>query len=191
MSDYEKDIPQLETNRLVLRKMVKEDSIAVQQHFADEEVTQFLKHRLYSTSEEVEDFIQWSVEQFENKKGIRWGVFLRDNHVLIGTCSLNKLNFRRKKAELEFDISSPYWNKGYMEEALHAVFNYSFRMMNLHRIEALILPTSSEALSLLESLDFNREGVLRDHNFINNQFCDEICFSLLEERGGGEQEKGT
>lgn len=65
-------------------------------------------------------------------------------------------------------------NKGYMTEAVTAVIDYAFRVLNLHRIEANIIPRNARSLRLAEKCGFEREGVAKDYLLINGKWEDHV-----------------
>jgi ribosomal-protein-alanine N-acetyltransferase len=72
------------------------------------------------------------------------------------------------------------WGKGYMKEALKAIIDYGYEVMNLHRIEAVVYPENKTSIKSLINLGFNREGLLQEYAFFRNIYQDLIMFSLLK-----------
>ena len=72
-----------------------------------------------------------------------------------------------------------YKGKGLMTEAIHAIIDYGFNIMNLNRIEALVGIENAPSLKLMEKYSFKKEGVLRQHLHISDQFEDSVMFSKL------------
>ncbi len=68
-----------------------------------------------------------------------------------------------------------------MEEALREVINYAFFTLNLHRIEANIMPYNEASIKLVEKLNFKREGLAPKYLKINGTWEDHIHFSLINE----------
>ena len=50
-----------------------------------------------------------------------------------------------------------------MSEALTAILDYGFDVMDLNRVQVLAMPRNARSLRLAERLGFVREGVLREH----------------------------
>ncbi|RVT98886.1 N-acetyltransferase [Rhodovarius crocodyli] len=51
---------------------------------------------------------------------------------------------------------------GYMQEAMAALIDHCFEVLEAHRIEAEIEPENARSLALARRLGFSREGLLRD-----------------------------
>ena len=66
-----------------------------------------------------------------------------------------------------------------MREALKRVLDFGFGTMELNRIEALVFPENLPSHRLLQKLGFQREGVLREYEFVKEKFVDLTMYSLL------------
>lgn len=64
-----------------------------------------------------------------------------------------------------------------MPEALRAVIQYGFDVLQLHRIEALVMLGNEQSVRVLEKLGFSKEGVLREYGFWKNRFWDLQMFA--------------
>ena len=181
MTNTIKDFPELETNRLFLKKITFKDIETLFNYWSDDEVTKYMNIESFQRKKQVEDMIRLLNNLFEENEAIRWGIVRKEDHLLLGTCGYN--NWTRDQAfrgEIGYDLGRPYWGQGIMQEALRAIINYGFEMMNLNRIEAFVLLEASRSSNLLLKLGFQKEGILREHGYWKEQFWDEYCFSLLK-----------
>ena len=67
-----------------------------------------------------------------------------------------------------------------MKEALGAIIQYGFNVLNLNRIEAFVGTNNTPSLRLMQHYKFTREGVLKQHFYINNKFEDSAVFALFK-----------
>ena len=67
-----------------------------------------------------------------------------------------------------------------MNEAVSSIIDYGFNELNLHRIEALVGSNNIPSLKIIESHHFIKEGLLRQHYFVEDKFEDSIVFSILQ-----------
>lgn len=65
-------------------------------------------------------------------------------------------------------------NQGYMTEAVKAVADYAFCQLNLHRIEANIMPRNARSLRLAQKCGFEQEGLAKDYLRINGKWEDHV-----------------
>jgi ribosomal-protein-alanine N-acetyltransferase len=63
-------------------------------------------------------------------------------------------------------------NQGYMTEAIQAVVTYIFNELNLHRIEANVMPRNHRSKRLMQKLGFVNEGLSRKYLKINGKWED-------------------
>ena len=171
--------PNLETDRLVLRELALEDTEFIYSHFSDPAITQFLMDEpplsAQSQAREIINFYR----NPEGKTYNRWGIVLKQNKKLIGTCGYHKWHQRYFRAEIGYDLSATCWGQGYMTEALTVIIQNGFGNMGLNRIDALVYTENTRSTKLLHNLDFQKEGILRDYFYLDGKFYDHYLFSLL------------
>ena len=109
----------------------------------------------------------------------RWGIQLKDDATLIGTCGFFAWNRGWKKCSVGYELDPAWQKKGLMLEALGAVLTWGFQEMSLHRVEAQVHPENSASIKLMKSLGFTQEGVLREAAHWDAQVHDMLQFGLL------------
>lgn len=169
--------PEIETERLILREIMPDDAPAIFALFSDPKVTQYYDLYTYVDMEQAEELIDFFDESFEMERQIRWGIALKQDNVLIGTCGFVWL--RQYRGEIGYDLQSAYWRQGIMSEAVEAILEFGFDQIGLNRIEALVMADNQASAGLLRSLGFTEEGLLREHEFFKGAFHDMRLFSLL------------
>ncbi len=99
---------------------------------------------------------------------------------VIGRCGLHNWNKEHKRAEIGYNMSDErFKRKGLMSEAVTAIIHFGFHDLQLNRIEVQVGRTNIASLKIVESQNFIKEGVLRDHYLVNGKYEDSIAFSLL------------
>lgn len=169
----------LETKRLYLRWMTESDAPALFQIYADEDVTRFMDIDPFTEEKEAIDEITFMNGLSARQQGCRYGVFEKHTGCLIGTCGFHAWSKQSGKAEIGYDLAKLHWGKGIMPEALGVLLDFGFDRMELYRVEALVLPSASQSMSVLQKLGFTREGLLRGNGYWQGQHWDEFIFSLL------------
>ncbi|MEM1293403.1 MAG: GNAT family N-acetyltransferase, partial [Cyanobacteria bacterium P01_H01_bin.162] len=81
--------PGLETKRLQLRQATEEDATAIFTVFSDPKVTQFHDLDTFSRLDEAIGVIKRRANGFKNRRGIRWGIALKQHNYLIGSCGFS------------------------------------------------------------------------------------------------------
>ncbi|KKB41419.1 GNAT family N-acetyltransferase [Bacillus thermotolerans] len=173
--------PLLETKRLVLRKVTKEDANSLLNYLSDEEVVKYYGVEPFKSLGDALDEISWYQSIQDNKTGIRWGITLKEQGTVIGSCGFHNIVSQHFRTEIGFELSKEQWGKGIAAEAVEAIIGYGFEHMNFQRIEALIEPPNLSSQKLVEKLGFIREGLLRNYEFTCGKFDDLYMYSLLKQ----------
>lgn len=66
--------PILETERLILREITKEDAEGIFACFSNENVTRYYGQETLESIEEAEKFVDFFSNNYNEKRGIRWGI---------------------------------------------------------------------------------------------------------------------
>ncbi|MGL6162488.1 GNAT family N-acetyltransferase [Microbulbifer sp.] len=98
---------------------------------------------------------------------------------IVGTCTLAGIDRHNRHADIGFALGREYWGRGLMLQALPAVIEFAFNRLKLHRIGADADPRNVASIRVLEKLDFQREGLLRECYFHMGEVQDALLFSLL------------
>lgn len=171
--------PVLETDRLILRQVYTYDAESVLRYLSDQEVMKYYGLEPFDTINDALDEISWYQSIFEENTGIRWGITIKNQNEVIGSCGFLNMVPKHYRSEIGFELSKDYWGQGIASEALKAICKYGFEQLNLQRIEALIEPPNQSSQRLVERLGFIREGLLRNYEFTSGKFDDLYMYSLL------------
>jgi [ribosomal protein S5]-alanine N-acetyltransferase len=172
--------PILETDRLVLREITKEDSEGIFACFSNDDVTRFYGQETLENIEQAEKFVDFFSKIYNEKRGIRWGIERKGTKGIIGTIGFNAWLPKHKRAEIGYEIHPEHWRKGYTSEALSKVLSYGFDNMSLTRIGAVVFIDNDASNNLLLKIGFQKEGVLRDYMYQNGVAHDTYLYSLLK-----------
>ncbi|MBX3082229.1 MAG: GNAT family N-acetyltransferase [Anaerolineae bacterium] len=173
------EFPLLTTARLHLRQIQLSDADDFFGILSDEETTRYYGHPPHRTIEDTRALIHRLHAFFNRQEAIRWGVTLRGDDRLIGSCSLFHFDDGYNRAETGYELNRAYWGQGMMTEAMTALLDYGFENMELHRIEAIIDIANERSKGLLLKLGFTYEGNLRERYDMGTSLEDEHYFGLL------------
>ena len=175
-----KDIPVLETERLLLRKLSMRD---VNDVFEYASVPEIALHVMWNHHRSVADsmhFIRAVLLQYQNGTPSPWGIVYKENNKLIGTGGFHIWNLAHRRAEIGYALSPAYWNKGIMTEALKVMLKFGFENLNLNRIEALCKKENTASERVMQKSGMKYEGILREHVFVKEEFQDLKMYSILK-----------
>lgn len=131
------------------------------------------------TQEQAEEMLRplQTPEKMPNFKW--WGIEIKAEGRLIGTCGYCKWDKQHRHAEIGYDLWTEYWGQGLMPEALQALIRYGFEEMNLNRVEATTHTENQRSQRVLTKLGFQKEGLLREYYCRDGIYNDQVQFSLL------------
>lgn len=170
----------IETQRLKLTGYSPQDMIFIFENFSKDEVMKILGHRSEEDYQKEEYKYKNGYSSY-NKSFILFLLTEKITNTIIGRCGLHNWNKEHNRAEIGYNISDEnFKRKGLMTEAVNAIIDYGFNKLNLHRIEALVGSNNIPSLRIMESHQFIKEGVLRQHYLVGNEYEDSILFSILD-----------
>lgn len=174
--------PNLETERLILRELTREDAESVFNCFSNEEVTRYYGLEPFKEIQQAENLVILFSNNFTGKRGVRWGIERKETKGIIGTIGFNLWSPNHRRAEIGYEIHPDYWRKGYTQEAVTEIVSYGFEHMGLTRIGAVVFTENEASNKLLTKIGFQQEGILRDYMYQNGQAHDTFVYSILKNR---------
>lgn len=178
-------VPELRTERLLLRRIVAEDAAAVFQFRGDPEVQRWNGGAL-TRIEQAADLIAELEEGFRAGTTVEWGVTLKHgDSAVLGLFGFANWSWAHRRAEIGYCLRRDFWRQGIAEEALRAIVAFGFGSMDLNRIHACPWAENVASVRLLEKLGFQREGLLRDEYWEDGAFHDEALYALLRREWDG------
>ncbi|MFB5764027.1 GNAT family N-acetyltransferase [Paenibacillus medicaginis] len=182
MYECKGSIPVLEGSRIRLRKMEVGEARRVFAFWSDSEVTRYMNMESMFSPEDAKDMIELLNRLSLSEDAIRWGIELKENGELIGSCGFNHWQLSGAfKGEIGYELSRSHWRKGYMSEALDLLHAFGYETMKLNRLEAMVDPRNEPSQRLLESFGWSREGLLRQVQYTSTGYKDMLLYSLLYE----------
>lgn len=177
------DLPELETERLLLRKMRPDDAEAMFAYASDPEVTRYVLWETHHSIEDSESFLRSATEGYERGDFGAWGIVLKDSGAFIGTCGLgDRYAPEHTRAELGYVLSREHWGRGIMTEAVRAVIRFGFGRLELNRIEARCIAENAASARVMEKAGMTYEGTLREREFIKGAYRDMKLYSILRRK---------
>ncbi len=155
------------TNRFIIRELTLSDIPALFEIYHQSGVREYL--------DDITDYLETELEKhkayFEVYRyygyGL-WGVFLKDNNLLIGRCGIEyKILDQEEIYELGYLLSTNYQGLGYAQEFVNEVINYCFNQLGMKRIVAVIEKTNTRSIRLAEKLGM----ICYDESTRNHREC--------------------
>ena len=124
--------------------------------------------------------VEWARKSVQNNTAIPLFIIRRSDQLLVGAITLD--NIRRGPAQtatIGYWTGEPYIRQGLMGDALPAVVNYAFEMLDLSRIEAACLPKNLASRRVLEKSGFKYEGVAQSYLQISGRWRNHVLYANL------------
>lgn len=129
-----KAVPDLITERLLLRDISVRDADSYELHFVDYEVIRYLSERVpwpYPT-EGIADFIRNDITPRQGKNRWFWGICLKEEpETVIGGIELWRPGTPENRG---FWLGREFWGNGYMTEAAKAVTDHAFTALGFEKL---------------------------------------------------------
>jgi ribosomal-protein-alanine N-acetyltransferase len=170
----------LETERLLLRRVSTADVNEVLELRGNPETIKFIPRPLVTTKEEALEHILMIDDKIEANVGINWAITIKGNPKLIGVIGHYRIQPENHRCEIGYMILPQYNGQGIVTEAIKVVLEYGFDVLNMHSIEAVIDPDNHASERVLQKNGFVKEAHILENELWNGKFWDTIIYSLLK-----------
>jgi len=173
--------PTLTTERLHLRQITQGDAEAIKAIFGSPDVLRFLNQPPVDTLAKAIDLIDWLNGCYRDRQEPQWGIMLRGEDRLVGTCGAYRWERADRHVDIGFHILPALWRKGYATEAARAIIGWCFEHLDVHRIQADCTAGNIASERTLLKCGFKLEGIWRESCWEHNRFVDIKQFGLLRQ----------
>lgn len=174
---------QLETERLILRRFRPEDAATMYKNWAsDDEVTKYLTWPTHSSIEVSEFVINDWVNSYNKDDFYQWAIVPKDNNdEPIGSIGMVDSNEDLSIAHIGYCIGRNWWHKGITSEAMNAVIDFFFDVVEANRVESRHDPRNPHSGNVMKKCDMKYEGTLRQSDRNNQGICDACYYGILRD----------
>lgn len=151
----------LETDRLILRRMIPEDLDNLFALYRDPEIRRYFPDgtdgtlTYEQTKEELEWFLNGHPEHPE--LGL-WSTILKESNQFIGRCGLLPWTVEGQyEVEVAYLIDKKYWRQGLGSEAAQAILDYGFEHLGLSRLVCFIDPANIASQKVAKKIGMTLE----------------------------------
>jgi [ribosomal protein S5]-alanine N-acetyltransferase len=107
-----------------------------------------------------------------------WAVTLADGNG-IGTANLEVTSTENLRAEFGYYVAPELWGNGYATEAAHAVVDFAFNTIGIHRLEAACHTDNRASARVMEKAGLTFEGRLRHHVRKDGLWWDSLLYAAI------------
>ena len=176
---YFASLPVLETDRLILRPLRRQDAKDIFSYASDPDVARFVLWDPHKTLSETKAYLRYMRSLSRRGLPSSWAVTLRDSGKVIGTMGFMWFSEANSAAEVGYSLSKAFWNQGYATEALRAVIRSVFASLSVNRLEAQHDLRNPASGRVMEKSGMKKEGILRQRIRNKGEFIDVFLYAVL------------
>lgn len=149
--------------------------------FNDEENMKYMQKHYYPNTKALQlEFFKNEIAN--NPKKLQLGILHKKDGILIGTISLNDIDFLNRKCEISgFIGETKYQTLVYFVEANKLLIKHAFEQLNMNKIYGGSF-SKEIAQIFIRTLNFEEEGIKQREIYKNGQYNDIYLIGLLRER---------
>ena len=171
----------LETDRLILRRFCPEDAQAMYENWAsDGEVTRFLTWPTHASPAVSRMVLEDWAAHYAQDDYYQWAIVLKEKGEPIGSISVVRMNEDVSIVQIGYCIGKAWWHNGITTEALKAVMDFLFDIVDVNRIESRHDPQNPNSGKVMKKCGMKYEGTLRSSDRNNQGICDVCYYALLK-----------
>ena len=176
-----KELPKVETDRLVLRQRTIDDVPDMFAYVSLENVAYPAGLPPIATLEDEYDYFENRYYQNLEKANLPsgYGITVKGSDHIIGSCDFNHRH-EDDVFEIGYMLHPDFWGRGYMTEAVSALIEIGFTLLNLHKVEIRCYGSNKQSQRVAEKLGFTLEARIRDRKDTQGNRCDDLAYGLLK-----------
>ncbi len=173
-------MPDIETSRLLLRRITMRDAKDIFEYSSDAEVARHVLWAAQTCLPEAREFCRYMLHRYRNDEPSSWGIVDKQTGRMIGTIGYMAYSEENCSVEVGYSLARSCWNRGYMTEALGGVIEHTFDVMHINRIEAQHELDNPASGRVMEKCGMKREGVLRQRLCNKGKYVDVALYAILK-----------
>lgn len=173
----------LETERLFLRKVRKEDYLEAFNNWCNKDgVDKYVLWKKHESPEiTLKQYTNWESE-YESPKTFRWIVGIKETNQLIGTIDVSNQFIKYGTCEIGYCYGDEFWGNGYATEALKVVIKYLFEECEADVVCAEFMNNNPASGKVMEHAGLKYEGILRSRVIDkDNKRNDLVSYSITKD----------
>lgn len=177
---YTPDYP-IRTARLDLRPVTQDDFAAIYAYQRLPEVCRYLYWGPFDEDESRASIATKSARTTLRESGdiLQLAVVVRETGTLVGDVTFVWTSREHRQGGIGYVFNPEHSGRGYATEASRALLRLGFEELGLHRVQAELDGRNTASAKLLERLGMRREGHLRENEFLDGTWTDEVVYAML------------
>jgi ribosomal-protein-serine acetyltransferase len=134
------------------------------------------------TNTTIEDsilFIRTAAEQHLQNFGFQCGVWFHDQ--LAGVIGFHRIDWMNRNVEIGYWLGEEFQGHGIMTKACRTMIDFAFYEYQLHRVQIRCATGNTKSCSIIERLNFTKEGITRQAEFLYDHYVDLCVYGKIAE----------
>ena len=179
-ADWTTGLPVLKGRKMMLRELVKSDSLSLLSMLSSEEVAKFISPPP-TTPQGFEKFIAWAQRERQAGNQFTFGMVPEGCDYAVGLVQVRAIAPRVSVAEWGFAVGSEFWGTGMFLASARMTLDFAFQHTAVNRLEARAVVQNARGNGALRKLGAVQEGVLRGSLLKDGKYLDQIMWSILSQ----------
>lgn len=181
LTDYEKNTPSLETQRLMLRPMTEKDVPDLEKWLGLDVVYTYWGRKATRGEKNPGELFVDPRPWVKRKPSpdFKWGMVLKEKNEVMGEIAVFDIQNGRM-GDVAYRLNPAYWGRGYATEALQEVVRFIFTQTAIQRLNGGADVRNVASCRVMEKCGFVREGTVRQGKMVS-VYCDYHIYGLLRE----------
>ena len=171
----------METDRLILRRYEDRDVGDILEYSREADFWLARSLDWTPTGDSVRAYFEAQADQLpeESPQWFNLMMELKSERKVVGCVGIGVTNKEQGQASIGWMLSCRYQGLGLATEAAHALVDFGFRSMGLHRIFARTGKANTRSWLLMERLGMRREAHFRQSHKVRDEWDDEFVYAIL------------
>jgi ribosomal-protein-serine acetyltransferase len=129
------------------------------------------------SAEDTRHFIAGAVTQFYANRGPNTVILVQG--VIAGAIGCHPIDWANRNCSIGYWVDHAQQGKGIITRCCRALLGYLFEELNLHRVVIQCGTGNLKSCAIPQRLDFTREGIARQAEWVNDRWVDLVVWSML------------
>lgn len=169
----------METNRIVLRRLILADSHRIAELANNKNITRntlSLPHPY--TLDDAKTWIGRHEDNFKENRVYDYGIIDKASNKVVGVVGLS--NYENHRGELGYWIGESYWNQGYASEASNLILKHAFENLGYNRVYARHIASNPNSGKVMQKIGMTYEGLQVEHERVDGKFEDILLYGITK-----------
>ncbi|MDR6999104.1 GNAT family N-acetyltransferase [Neobacillus niacini] len=169
----------LEGENIYFKGLSIHDLQEIHNYASDKDVSRFIGWNLMNTLNETCEHIEKMLKRESAGTHLYASIVQKSTQAIIGTAMIFNFDQEANQAEIGYVFHQDHWGMGYGTESVALMSDFAFKSLNLHKLHASVVDANIGSIRILEKNEYELEGRLKDHYFIEDKYYDALLFGKI------------